>query len=83
MSAVKKKVVGVYLAAGSSRRMGTAKQSLEMAEGVRLGGVALLKALHSELHSVVVVVRVGDPLDWLPASILTPQPFFKSHPYIN
>jgi molybdenum cofactor cytidylyltransferase len=66
VSAVKKKVVGVYLAAGSSRRMGTAKQSLEMAEGVRLGGVALLKALHSELHSVVVVVRVGDSLDWLP-----------------
>ena len=38
VSAVKRKVVGVYLAAGSSRRMGTAKQSLEMAEGVRLGG---------------------------------------------
>ncbi len=66
MSAVKRKVVGVYLAAGSSRRMGTAKQSLEIAEGVRLGGIALLQALHAELHSVVVVVREGDSLDWLP-----------------
>lgn len=66
MSIVKKKIVGVYLAAGSSRRMGTAKQSLEMAEGVRLGGIALLQALHSQLHSVVVVVRIGDSLDWLP-----------------
>ena len=46
--------------------MGTAKQSLEMAEGIRLGGIALLQALHSELHSVVVVVREGDSLDWLP-----------------
>ncbi|WP_156410845.1 nucleotidyltransferase family protein [Paenibacillus sp. Soil787] len=66
---MKKKIVGVYLAAGSSRRMGTAKQSLEMVEGVRLGGVALLQALHSELHSVVVVVRVGDSLDWLPKEV--------------
>lgn len=66
VSTRKKKIVGVYLAAGSSRRMGTAKQSLELTEGVRLGGVALLQALHSELHSVVVVVRVGDSLDWLP-----------------
>ncbi|SDO59606.1 molybdenum cofactor cytidylyltransferase [Paenibacillus sp. yr247] len=66
---MKKKVVGVYLAAGSSRRMGTAKQSLEMAEGVRLGSIALLKALHSELQSVVVVVREGDSLDWLPEEV--------------
>lgn len=64
----KRKVVGVYLAAGSSRRMGTSKMSLELAEGVRLGGVALQQALNSELVSVVVVVREGDSLDWLPAS---------------
>jgi molybdenum cofactor cytidylyltransferase len=66
VSAAKKKIIGVYLAAGSSRRMGTAKQSLEMAEGLRLGGVSLLQALHSELHSVVIVIREGDSLDWLP-----------------
>jgi molybdenum cofactor cytidylyltransferase len=68
---MKRKVVGVYLAAGSSRRMGTAKQSLELAEGVRLGGIALLKAVQSELDCVVVVVRQGDSLDWLPEEVLT------------
>lgn len=68
VNARKRKVVGVYLAAGSSRRMGTSKMSLELAEGVRLGSVALQQALNSELGSVVVVVREGDSLDWLPAS---------------
>lgn len=69
VSARKRKVVGVYLAAGSSRRMGTSKMSLELAEGVRLGGVALQQALSSELRSVVVVVREGESLDWLTASV--------------
>ncbi|NOU69341.1 NTP transferase domain-containing protein [Paenibacillus sp. LMG 31461] len=63
----KKKIVGVYLAAGSSRRMGTAKQSLELAVGVSLGGIALLKALAcAELEQVIVVVQEGDTLAWLP-----------------
>jgi molybdenum cofactor cytidylyltransferase len=67
VNARKRKVIGVYLAAGSSRRMGTSKMSLELAEGVPLGSVALQQALNSELGSVVVVVREGDSLDWLPA----------------
>lgn len=71
VTVVKRKIVGVYLAAGSSRRMGTAKQSLELAPGVRLGGAALLQALHSELYGVVVVVRRDDPLDWLPENAET------------
>ncbi|CAN7208383.1 nucleotidyltransferase family protein [Paenibacillus sp. LjRoot153] len=63
----KRKMVGVYLAAGSSQRMGTAKQSLELAEGISLGGVALLKALRcADFEQVVVIVREGDTLVWLP-----------------
>jgi molybdenum cofactor cytidylyltransferase len=63
----KKNIVGVYLAAGSSRRMGTAKQALELAEGTHLGGIALLKALRcTDLQQVVVIVRGGDTLAWLP-----------------
>lgn len=47
--------------------MGTAKQSLELAAGISLGGIALLKALRcSELAQVVVVVREGDMLTWMP-----------------
>ncbi|MZQ80637.1 NTP transferase domain-containing protein [Paenibacillus sp. 5J-6] len=68
VNARKRKVIGVYLAAGSSKRMGTSKMSLELAEGVPLGSVALQQALNSELGSVVVVVREGDSLDWLPES---------------
>ncbi|RTE10582.1 nucleotidyltransferase family protein [Paenibacillus whitsoniae] len=71
MSDGSKAVAGVYLAAGSSRRMGTAKQALPMpgVGGLRLGAVALreLLALRAELPHVVVVVRAADPLDWLPA----------------
>jgi molybdenum cofactor cytidylyltransferase len=67
-----KKVVGIYLAAGSSRRMGTAKQSLELAEGVSLGGRALLHALRChKLEQVVIVVREGDSLAWLPEEART------------
>lgn len=68
---MKRKVIAVYLAAGSSRRMGTAKQSLKLAQGVRLGGAALLQALHAGLYGVVVVVRAVDPLDWLPEAVET------------
>lgn len=67
VSSGKGKMVGVYLAAGSSRRMGTAKQSLELAKGISLGGIALLKALGcAAFEQVVVVVREGDTLAWLP-----------------
>lgn len=62
---MKKKVVGVYLAAGSSKRMGTSKQSLDLGGGIRLAGVALMQALNAGLYCVVVVVRKADELDWL------------------
>lgn len=51
--------------------MGTAKQSLEMADGISLGGMALLVALRSELEQVIVVVREGDSLGWLPDEAYT------------
>jgi len=59
-------LVGIYLAAGSSKRMGMAKLSLELAGGVRLGGVALLQALRSDLDYIVIVTNDGNALDWLP-----------------
>ncbi|OAS13430.1 hypothetical protein A8708_16300 [Paenibacillus oryzisoli] len=62
-----KNIVGIYLAAGSSRRMGTSKQSLQMEEGISLGGIALVKALKcAAFEQVVVIVREGDTLAWLP-----------------
>ncbi|MEW9701894.1 NTP transferase domain-containing protein [Paenibacillus sp. SI8] len=66
MESTKVKIVGVYLAAGSSKRMGTSKLSLELAAGMRLGGIALLQALRSDLDAIVIVTNEANSLDWLP-----------------
>jgi molybdenum cofactor cytidylyltransferase len=59
-------IVGVYLAAGSSRRMGSAKLDLEPEPGKKLGHYALQEGLRSGLDGMVVVVREMDPLAWIP-----------------
>jgi molybdenum cofactor cytidylyltransferase len=51
------KTAGIYLAAGSSSRMGEPKQALEPEPGRPLGGYALRAALASRLDAVFVVVR--------------------------
>ncbi|UJF32706.1 nucleotidyltransferase family protein [Paenibacillus hexagrammi] len=53
---MKPKLVGLYMAAGSSRRMGEPKLSLDVLNGAKLGGIALMTALRSELDHVIVVV---------------------------
>jgi len=60
------RVAGVYLAAGSSSRMGTSKLSLDAAPGVQLGGLALMQALRSKLDHVLVVTRAADTAAWIP-----------------
>jgi molybdenum cofactor cytidylyltransferase len=60
----KRRIVGIYLAAGKSSRMGTNKLMLPLKEE-RLGSVALKKALYSNLHHVVIVTRESDTLDWI------------------
>ncbi|WP_248925146.1 nucleotidyltransferase family protein [Paenibacillus hamazuiensis] len=61
-------VIGIYLAAGQSSRMGTAKLSLELPDGRRLGTLALAEALLSRLAGIVAVTRPGQRLDWWPGS---------------
>ncbi|WP_053368155.1 nucleotidyltransferase family protein [Bacillus sp. FJAT-27245] len=68
------RIAGLYLAAGSSRRMGTDKRKLTFG-GVPLGSIALKQALLSKLDHVFVVTKQGDHLDWLPDS------FFESRIY--
>jgi molybdenum cofactor cytidylyltransferase len=46
--------------------MGTEKLSLELAEGMYLGGIALLQALRSKLDDVVIVTNGGNSLSWIP-----------------
>ena len=58
------KTAAIYLAAGTSRRMGTDKRSLFL-NGVSLGSIALKNALLSELDHIFVITRKGDSLHWL------------------
>lgn len=67
-------IMGVYLAAGSSRRMGCRKQSLELSPGMHLAGSGLAALRDSGLSGlIVVVVHPEDPLVWLDAGLLADQ----------
>lgn len=63
-------LIGIYLAAGKSSRMGSPKVNLPLGNR-RLGGIALTAALESKLDVTLVVTRQGDLLQWL-------APFSKS-----
>ncbi len=57
-------IAGIYLAAGSSSRMGMNKLDLPVGEFF-LGSMGLRAALKSRLSSVIVVTRKRDSLHWL------------------
>lgn len=63
-------VVGIYLAAGSSRRMGENKLSLPF-ENTTVGCMGLRTAILSELSHIIVVVKEDDELDWIDGDLLT------------
>ncbi|WP_267897395.1 NTP transferase domain-containing protein [Peribacillus glennii] len=66
------RIIGIYLAAGESKRMGLDKRSLPLNQ-IPLGSVALKQALYSKLHHIVVVMRNEDSSDWLlPSFFLLP-----------
>lgn len=52
------KTAAIYLAAGTSRRMGTDKRSLVL-NGVSLGSMALKNALLSKLDHIFVITGKG------------------------
>jgi molybdenum cofactor cytidylyltransferase len=57
-------IVGIYLAAGKSSRMGTNKLHLPVG-GDYLGSIAFRAALDSRLDVTIAVTRQGDLLPWL------------------
>lgn len=59
----KRNIIGIYLAAGSSRRFGYDKLSFPF-KGKPIGAHALSTALNSKLHSVSVVTK-GGHIRWL------------------
>ncbi|MCK6258240.1 nucleotidyltransferase family protein [Fictibacillus sp. KIGAM418] len=67
------KIVAIFLAAGSSQRMGFQKLWLRLGQKC-LGNWAFRAALQSLIDHIIVVTRENDRLDWMDSS------FFKS-PY--
>lgn len=57
-------LVGIYLAAGKSSRMGRAKLNLPVGNQF-LGSMAFRAALESKLDCTIAVTREGDSLEWL------------------
>lgn len=62
------KVVGIYLAAGKSQRMGTNKLELPVGK-MSLGSLALETALKSSLDKVIVITREDDDGSWIPTEM--------------
>jgi molybdenum cofactor cytidylyltransferase len=58
------RIIGLFLAAGNSSRMGTDKRCLPVSQ-VPMGSMALEQAVKSELDHVLVVTREKDALDWV------------------
>ncbi|SDM75851.1 molybdenum cofactor cytidylyltransferase [Fictibacillus solisalsi] len=56
--------MGIYLAAGSSRRMGVNKLALPLKHST-IGSLGLESALSSRLDGMIVVVRKEDGLEWI------------------
>lgn len=67
-----KHIIGIYLAAGKSSRMGHNKLYLPFGE-MKLGNHALSAALDSALDHTVIVTTEEDPLSWLDPVLLTEE----------
>ncbi len=59
------KIAGIYLAAGSSSRMGRNKLMLNVGF-MTLGSLALETALKSSLDTIYVITKKSDDVGWLP-----------------
>ncbi|MBP0726686.1 NTP transferase domain-containing protein [Bacillus sp. RG28] len=62
--------IGIYLAAGESKRMGNDKRFLLLNEQP-LGSIVFKNALLSKIDHLVVVTRISDSLEWLPSFVFS------------
>jgi len=69
------RLIGIYLAAGHSSRMGREKLNLPFGE-MCLGSWAFKEALESKLHSIIAVTRKDQSFQWL-------KPFFRLSGWIR
>ena len=63
------KVVGIYLAAGNSCRMGKNKLALPIGT-MTLGSMAIQTARKSLLDNIYIITKLGDELSWLPTEVV-------------
>ncbi|MDN4607618.1 nucleotidyltransferase family protein [Sporosarcina highlanderae] len=59
-------IIGIYLAAGLSRRMGQNKLALQVGK-MTLGSLALDTAIDSSLDRICIVTNADDDLSWMPS----------------
>ena len=62
------KIVGIYLAAGNSSRMGSHKLALPVGT-MTVGSLALETALKSPLDEIYIITKETDDADWLPVEM--------------
>jgi molybdenum cofactor cytidylyltransferase len=65
------KVVGIYLAAGKSQRMGTPNKLALPVGKMSLGSLALDTALNSTLSKVFIIIRDEDDASWISPDMLS------------
>ena len=65
------KVVGIYLAAGKSQRMGTPNKLALPVGKMSLGSLALDTALNSTLSKVFIITRNEDDASWIAPDMLS------------
>ncbi|NDI37097.1 nucleotidyltransferase family protein [Chengkuizengella sediminis] len=65
------RIVGVFLAAGKSDRMGNNKLNLPLGKQT-LGSITLKTAIHSSLDHLVVVTKEQDTPQWISPFLLSP-----------
>ena len=58
-------IIGIYLAAGNSRRMGRNKLALPVGK-MALGSLALDTAVQSILNGIGIITNEKDNLSWIP-----------------
>lgn len=68
------RIVGIFLAAGNSQRMGKDKRALPF-KGSTIGTHAFQAAVRANFHRVFVVTREGDSLSWLMPSASSQVPW--------
>ena len=75
------KIAGVYLAAGSSSRMGSNK--LQLPVGTKtLGSLAVQTALQTSLHRIYIITKETDDTSWLPSEVKITRKKYN-HPLFN